>query len=252
MGNCLSSTDQKEARDRSVAIDKQIEEDSRKFKKECKILLLGSGESGKSTIVKQMKIIHQNGYSKDELLLYRLTVIKNLVDSAQAIVLALRKFKMEPEMPENRENVDAILQYRVDADPGATLDHAMARKVDSLWKDPIIPATAFTRPHILFAILAYRCRHLISAKLSCLDANSLPVSAESALCGSILGSPASAAASTRSVIRSASSVDHPKLQPVVNHDDDRSKQHRSAHGSFQQTAPSRTPRRQQQQERQQQ
>lgn len=75
-----------------MAIDKQIEEDSRKFKKECKILLLGSGESGKSTIVKQMKIIHQNGYSKDELLLYRLTVIKNLVDSAQAIVLALRKF----------------------------------------------------------------------------------------------------------------------------------------------------------------
>ncbi|GAC74489.1 hypothetical protein PANT_11d00082 [Moesziomyces antarcticus T-34] len=140
MGNCLSSTDQKEAKDRSVAIDKQIEEDSRKFKKECKILLLGSGESGKSTIVKQMKIIHQNGYTKDELLLYRLTVIKNLVDSAQAIVLALRKFKMEPEMPENRENVDAILQYRVDADPGATLDHAMARKVDSLWKDPIIPA----------------------------------------------------------------------------------------------------------------
>ncbi len=67
-------------------------------------------------------------------------MIKNLVDSAQAIVLALRKFKMEPEMPENRENVDAILQYRVDADPGATLDHAMARKVDSLWKDPIIPA----------------------------------------------------------------------------------------------------------------
>lgn len=140
MGNCLSSTDQKEAKDRSVAIDKQIEEDSRKFKKECKILLLGSGESGKSTIVKQMKIIHQNGYNKDELLLYRLTVIKNLVDSAQAIVLALRKFKMEPEMPENRENVDAILQYRVDADPGATLDQAMARKVDSLWKDPIIPA----------------------------------------------------------------------------------------------------------------
>jgi guanine nucleotide-binding protein subunit alpha len=31
----------KAQRDRSYAIDKQIEEDSRKFKKECKILLLG-------------------------------------------------------------------------------------------------------------------------------------------------------------------------------------------------------------------
>lgn len=34
----------------------------------------GSGESGKSTIVKQMKIIHQNGYSKDELLNFRMIV----------------------------------------------------------------------------------------------------------------------------------------------------------------------------------
>ena len=41
MGNCVSSNEQKEAKDRSVAIDKQIEEDSRKFKKESKILLLG-------------------------------------------------------------------------------------------------------------------------------------------------------------------------------------------------------------------
>lgn len=41
MGNCLSSNDEKEAKDRSTNIDRQIEEDSRKFKKECKILLLG-------------------------------------------------------------------------------------------------------------------------------------------------------------------------------------------------------------------
>lgn len=40
-------------------------------------LCAGSGESGKSTIVKQMKIIHQNGYSRDELLLFRLTIYKS-------------------------------------------------------------------------------------------------------------------------------------------------------------------------------
>jgi guanine nucleotide-binding protein G(i) subunit alpha len=49
-----------------------------------------------------MKIIHQNGYSSDELMLYRLTVLKNLLDSAQALVLALRKFMLEPELSENR------------------------------------------------------------------------------------------------------------------------------------------------------
>lgn len=141
MGACLSSSnEEKGAKERSIAIDRQIEEDSRKFKKECKILLLGSGESGKSTIVKQMKIIHQNGYTRDELLLYRLTVIKNLVDSAQAIVLALRKFNLEPENIDNRDYCDRILQYRVDADPHSSLDSDITTAIESLWKDPITPS----------------------------------------------------------------------------------------------------------------
>ena len=101
MGACVSVED-REGRDRSDAIDKQIEEDSRKLRKECKILLLGSGESGKSTIVKQMKIIHQNGYNQDELLMYRSVVNKNLLDSAQAIVNAMRKLGVDPELGTNR------------------------------------------------------------------------------------------------------------------------------------------------------
>lgn len=99
----------------------------------------GAGESGKSTIVKQMKIIHQNGYTKDELLLYRLTVIKNLVDSAQAIVLALRKFTLEPESPVNRDYADRIMQYRIEADPNVALDPYMGMAIEALWNDPVIP-----------------------------------------------------------------------------------------------------------------
>lgn len=76
----------KDQRERSYQIDKQIEEDSKKYRKECKILLLGSGESGKSTVVKQMKIIHQNGYSKDELVLCRATVYKSEWGSLVSIV----------------------------------------------------------------------------------------------------------------------------------------------------------------------
>lgn len=47
--------------------------------------LPGSGESGKSTIVKQMKIIHKNGFSPAELAEYRPVVYKNVLDSAQQV-----------------------------------------------------------------------------------------------------------------------------------------------------------------------
>lgn len=60
-----------------------------------------------------MKIIHQNGYSKGELMLYRLTVIKNVVDSAQALVLALRKYMLEPEIPDNRVGVRSHKGHRL-------------------------------------------------------------------------------------------------------------------------------------------
>jgi len=123
MGNCASATQDREASQRSADIDRIIEEDSKKFKKECKILLLGegrllppalptkltqttvtagSGESGKSTVVKQMKIIHQDGFSVEERIGYRAPIYKNLLESAQAIVFAMHKLSIEPVDAQNR------------------------------------------------------------------------------------------------------------------------------------------------------
>ena len=62
----------------------------------------GSGESGKSTVVKQMKIIHQDGFSVEERIAYRAPIYQNLLESAQAIVLAMRKLSIEPVDVQNR------------------------------------------------------------------------------------------------------------------------------------------------------
>jgi hypothetical protein len=43
--------------------------------------------SGKSTIVKQMKIIYQDGFSDSELADYRPVVYKNVLDSAQQVLI---------------------------------------------------------------------------------------------------------------------------------------------------------------------
>merc|ERR1711981_1529734 len=57
---------------------------------EVKLLLLGAGESGKSTIVKQMKIIHENGYeAREECRAYTTVVYSNTVQSMLAILRAM-------------------------------------------------------------------------------------------------------------------------------------------------------------------
>ncbi|KUJ16837.1 G protein alpha subunit [Mollisia scopiformis] len=136
MGACMSSNqEESEQKKRSQAIDKKLEEDSRRLRRECKILLLGSGESGKSTIVKQMKIIHQNGYTVDELALYRLTIYKNLVDCAKALVGAMRQFNIEPINPVNNEYGDYLLDYNVDPNPHTPLNPKVAMAITSIWAD---------------------------------------------------------------------------------------------------------------------
>ncbi|AAW45486.1 hypothetical protein CNBH0490 [Cryptococcus deneoformans B-3501A] len=132
--------DSKGNKDRSNQIDRQLEDDQKKFRKECKILLLGSGESGKSTIVKQMKIIHQNGYSKDELLSFRGVIYKNVLDSAQALIMAMRKIGVDPEDANNRSYADRILEYRMDAGLDAVIPSEILYNIESLWHDPVIPS----------------------------------------------------------------------------------------------------------------
>ncbi|CAK9785192.1 G-alpha-domain-containing protein [Cutaneotrichosporon oleaginosum] len=124
-------------KDNSNQIDKQLDDDSKKFKKECKLLLLGSGESGKSTIVKQMKIIHQNGYTKEELLAFKPTIHSNVLVSAQALVMAMRKIGVDPEEPTNRTYADRILGYKIDET--GFMSAELFQAIEALWHDPIIP-----------------------------------------------------------------------------------------------------------------
>ena len=71
--------------------------------REIKLLLLGSGESGKSTIVKQMKIIHGNGYSDKEKLQYRPVVVCNAIQSLFTIIKVAAVRTSHPQYPYHLE-----------------------------------------------------------------------------------------------------------------------------------------------------
>lgn len=83
-----------------------------------------------------MKIIHQNGYTIDELALYRLTIYKNLIDGAKALIAAMKQLGIDPSDGANLEYCDFLLEYQVDPDPHTPLDPKVGVAVSSLWKDP--------------------------------------------------------------------------------------------------------------------
>ena len=92
---CAVSSLEKEAAERSRKIDRELALDGEKASREVKLLLLGAGESGKSTIVKQMKIIHETGYSQEECLQYQPVVYSNTIQSLMAIIRAMGQLRID-------------------------------------------------------------------------------------------------------------------------------------------------------------
>jgi len=109
MGCANSRPIDKEAKTASNQIDKQIKKDAEKAKKQVKLLLLGAGESGKSTIAKQMKILHKNGFSEKERQTFKPVVYANTIQSMFAIVKAMEQLQISYENPDNADNGKKIL-----------------------------------------------------------------------------------------------------------------------------------------------
>jgi guanine nucleotide-binding protein G(i) subunit alpha len=56
--------------------------------------VLGAGESGKSTLFRQMKLIHVGRFTSEELDGYREVIVRNTIDSMRAIVAAMAKLNV--------------------------------------------------------------------------------------------------------------------------------------------------------------
>ena len=107
---------------RSRELDKVIRADEKRLAKEVKLLLLGTnwsprgikgrtadffggrtgaGESGKSTVLKQMKLIYAQGFSKNEKMEWKPVVFTNVIQSFRLIFDAMNDLGIKFENPDN-------------------------------------------------------------------------------------------------------------------------------------------------------
>ncbi|XP_067871907.1 guanine nucleotide-binding protein subunit alpha-14-like [Heterodontus francisci] len=128
---CYLSEDEKVA----SAINKEINQALKKQKqnKELKLLILGTGESGKSTFIKQMRIIHGSGYSEEDRKAFAKLVYQNIITAIQSIIRAMDTLNIQYQQQENKENSQVIKElevYKI-----TTLERQHTDAIKNLWND---------------------------------------------------------------------------------------------------------------------
>lgn len=124
-----------EQRYRSQEIDKMIEKDKHSFRRQVKLLLLGAGESGKSTFLKQMKIIHGLRFEPELIKEYQHVIYQNVVKGMKVLVDARDKLNIPWENPKVSECGNHILKYENNTLLDTRLFMQYAPYLYNLWKD---------------------------------------------------------------------------------------------------------------------
>ena len=133
-----------QSRERSVhvGIEKELDKERLSLNRNLKVLMLGSGESGKSTLLKQLRIVNHNAFSEgvddDERYNFREVVRGNCVECVQALIKASISLNLPIESTDNRQRAARVqLLETTDAYPADNSVEAELLQADlvSLWKD---------------------------------------------------------------------------------------------------------------------
>lgn len=143
-GGCVlgcGDSEDLELKRRSRKIDRDLKKEERLKRKQVKLLLLGAGESGKSTFLKQMRIIHNVNYDVTAQLEFRKIIYQNVVKGAKVLVDAQRKLNIPLGDPENKRYGDQLLAYDNFSELNNETFPQLQYVVNRVWNDPGIKAT---------------------------------------------------------------------------------------------------------------
>lgn len=134
---CLTE-DEKAAARIDQEINRILLEQKKRDRGELKLLLLGPGESGKSTFIKQMRIIHGAGYSEEDRKGFRPLVYQNIFVCMRALLEAMDRLQIPFGRPESKHHASLVMSqdpYKV-----TTFEKRYAVAMQWLWRDAGIRA----------------------------------------------------------------------------------------------------------------
>merc|ERR1712137_616812 len=133
MGGCLEklSPEDKELAKKNRAIENFLKNERRNMEDDVKLLLLGTGGSGKSTIAKQMKIIHLSGFPENERIGFKNIIYHNVV---RAMATLIEEAQARDLPIEDEDSAQIVLDVPLN---GSAISYTtnVSNAVESLWKD---------------------------------------------------------------------------------------------------------------------
>lgn len=132
---CSLSAEDRAAIERNKQIERGLKEDGQQAAKDIKLLLLGAGESGKSTIVKQMKIIHEGGFTNEDNKQFKPVVYSNTIQSLVAIIRAMTTLHIEFGDSEREADAKLILDVISRMEDTEPFTEEILAAMKRLWQD---------------------------------------------------------------------------------------------------------------------
>jgi len=118
-------------------IDKKIKNINVNMGQEVTMLLLGAGESGKTTISKQMKILHLDGFKDKDRLFYRAIVADNILHCFKELIKGVKVLDLEIA-PELQDDASALLKLNELSDDIFEFLRGMLNQLQNIWNDHAI------------------------------------------------------------------------------------------------------------------
>jgi len=119
--------------------EKSLKEAKAKLDKQVKVLLLGSGDSGKSTILKQMRLIHRVPFSAQEIESYRQLVFNNLTHGMKYLLDAMDD--MHLAVSDDNSKYIPMIDDATDLRDGQPFPQDYLEPLRKLWEDPAVQKT---------------------------------------------------------------------------------------------------------------